>query len=108
MHGESRVNVNVEPQSTLTFMHVFHTLPIFSARKIYVCTHVKITQQWKSTLNASVNSSCAHPGYCGAFARLVSPGGGDFANFVLSGGRAFANPGKIPKLLTRTRFPIII
>ena len=29
MHGESRVNVNVEPQSTLTFMHVFHTLPIF-------------------------------------------------------------------------------
>ena len=47
-------------------------------------------------------------GYCGAVARLVSPGGGAFANFVLSGGRAFANPGKIPKLLTRTRFPIII
>ena len=35
------------------------------------------------------------PGYCGAFARLVSPGGG-----------AFANPGAIPELLTRTRFPI--
>ena len=48
------------------------------------------------------------PGYCGAVARLVSPGVGAFANFVLSGGRAFANPGKIPKLLTRTRFPIII
>ena len=32
------------------------------------------------------------PGYCGAFARLVSPGGGAFANFVLPGGRAFANP----------------
>ena len=33
------------------------------------------------------------PGYCGAFARLVSPMGGAFANFVLPGGRAFANPG---------------
>ena len=40
--------------------------------------------------NASVNSSCAHtpplpPGYCGAFAPLVSPAGGAFANFVLLG-----------------------
>ena len=44
--------------------------------------------------NASINSSCAHPppGYCGAFARLVSPGGGAFANFALPGSRAFANP----------------
>ena len=31
-------------------------------------------------------------GYCGAFARLVSPGGGAFANFVLPGGRAFCQP----------------
>ena len=31
-------------------------------------------------------------GYCGAFARLFSPGGGAFANFVLPGGWAFANP----------------
>ena len=46
------------------------------------------------------------PGYCGAFAGLVSPGGGAFANFVLPGGRAFANPGAIPELLTRTRLPI--
>ena len=46
------------------------------------------------------------PGYCGAFARLVSLGGGAFANFVLPGGRAFAIPGAIPELLTRTRFPI--
>ena len=38
------------------------------------------------------------PGYCGAFARLVSPGGGAFAKFVLPGGRAFANPGAIPEL----------
>ena len=48
------------------------------------------------------------PGYCGAFARLVSPGGGAFANFALPGGRALANPRAIPELLTRTRFPIRI
>ena len=46
------------------------------------------------------------PGYCGAFARLVSPGGGAFANFALPGGRVFANPRAIPELLTRTQFPI--
>ena len=38
------------------------------------------------------------PGYCGAFTRLVSPGGGAFVNFSLPGGRAFANPGAIPEL----------
>ena len=59
------------------------------------------------------------PGYCGAFAWLVSPGGGAFANFALPGGGAFANfalhggqasayPGAIPKLLTRMWFPIRI
>ena len=57
--------------------------------------------------NALVNSTSAQlpPGYCGAFARFVSPGGGVFANFTLPGGRAFANPRAIPELLTRTRFP---
>ena len=44
------------------------------------------------------------PGYCGAFARLFSPGGGAFANFALPG----ANPGAITELLTRKRFPIRI
>ena len=66
----------------------------------------------KHKLNASVNSSCAQPqhfpppppGYCGAFASLVSPGGGAFANFALPGDRVFANP----ELLTRTQFPINI
>ena len=39
---------------------------------------------------ASVNSSCPHPtGYCGAFARLISNGGGAFANFAPPGGRTF-------------------
>ena len=48
--------------------------------------------------NASVNSTRAQPppppppGYCGAFACLVSPGDGAFANFALPGGRAFPNP----------------
>ena len=54
-------------------------------------------------LYASVNSTCAQrppqpPGYCGAFARLVSPGGGEFANFALPRGQAFANPGQFPSL----------
>ena len=48
------------------------------------------------------------PGFCGTFSRLVSPGGGAFAIFVLPEGRAFANPGAIPELLIRTRFPIRI
>ena len=56
---------------------------------------------------ASVNSNCAlRPpppppplrAYCGAFACLVSPGGGVFANFVLPGGRALANLGAIPEV----------
>ena len=47
-------------------------------------------------------------GYCGAFAHLVSPGGGAFVNFALPGGRAFANPGAIPELLTRMWFFIRI
>ena len=35
------------------------------------------------------------PGYGRAFAHLVSPEAGAFANFVLLGGRAFANPSAI-------------
>ena len=63
---------------------------------------------------ALVNSSWAQPpppptpGYCGAFSRLVSPGGEALAKFVLPGGWAFANPEAILELLTRTRFPIRI
>ena len=44
----------------------------------------------------------------GAVSRLVSPGDVVFANFALPRGRAFANPGASPELLTRTRFPIRI
>ena len=35
------------------------------------------------------------PGYCGAFARLVSPEGGAFANFALPEGRAFAGQPRV-------------
>ena len=41
------------------------------------------------------------PGYCGAFARLVSPGVGHLQILHCRGGGAFANPGAIPELLTR-------
>ena len=53
-----------------------------------------MTFEGKGKFNASVNSTCAQPlpGYCGAIARLVSPGDGAFANFALPGGRTFANP----------------
>ena len=44
-------------------------------------------------------------GYCGAFARPVSPGGVAFANFALPGDQTFAKPGANPELLTRTQFP---
>ena len=49
--------------------------------------------------NASVNSSCAQPpppGYCGAFARLFSPGGGAFANFALPGAGHLPAPRLFP------------
>ena len=40
------------------------------------------------------------PGYCGALAHLVSPGGGEFANFALPGGRAFDNAAQFPSFLS--------
>ena len=41
------------------------------------------------------------PGYCRAFASLISPGDGAFANFALPGGRTFANPRAIPELFDK-------
>ena len=65
--------------------------------------------------NASVNSNCAQPpppptpgllrrGIC----LPCESRGGAFGDFALPGGRAFANPGAISELLTRTQFPIRI
>ena len=45
------------------------------------------------------------PGNCGAFAHLVSPGGGALANLAWPGGRAFAYPGATPGVLTHSWFP---
>ena len=59
---------------------------------------------------ASVNSSCTHPPppppppICPP----CQSRGGEFANFALPGGQAFANLRAKPKLLTRTQFPIRI
>ena len=55
---------------------------------------VKTGSLHKLVANASVNSSCAHPppGNCGAFACLVSPGGGALGNLARPGGRTFAYP----------------
>ena len=44
-------------------------------------------------MHQSIPAGPSPLGYCRAFARLVSPGSGAFANFPLPGGRAFANPG---------------
>ena len=88
-------------------MHYKRTSRAFSP------TLTALTVKMKSTAGyASVNSTCAQPlpppGNCGAFARLVSPGGGAFANVALPGDQVFANPRANPELLTGTRFPIRI
>ena len=62
----------------------------------------KQDDQGRYVCYASVNSSWAsRPG-------LPQAGGRAFANFALPGGRAFANPRAIPKLLIRAQFPIRI
>ena len=52
--------------------------------------------------NASVNSSCAQP----PPPPQAKATAGHLQIFALPGGRAFANPRAIPKLLICTRFPI--
>ena len=49
--------------------------------------------------NASVNSTCAHAGYCAAFACLVSPGVETFANFALRVPTLGDSPSKAKKML---------
>ena len=60
--------------------------------------------------HASVNSSCAQPPRATAvhLPALSVLGVGAFANFALPRGWAFANPGAIGELWTRTQFPIRI
>ena len=89
-----------------TWMWTFLNLWIFIVKRIATRFNTLIIDYFKMHQSIPAAPSPPPPGYCGAFARLVSPWGGAFANFVLPGGRAFANPGAIPKFLTRTRFPI--
>ena len=55
--------------------------------KVFDCYFLLNLAETKTKSYASVNSSCAQPppGHRGAFARLVSPGGGAFAKFALPG-----------------------
>ena len=55
-------------------------------------------------MHQSIPAAPSSADYCGTFVRLVNPRGGTFANFALSGGRAFADL----ELWTRMRFPIRI
>ena len=74
-------------------------------------TAIGLNMTHNASLYASVNSSCAQtppPGYCRGICLRYQSRGGAFANFGLPGGRAFANPGANPEVLTCTRFPIRI
>ena len=86
-------------QSVSFFFKFFH--PYFPQ---YLRCHLHLLQTFRAVMHQSIPA--AFSGYCGAFACLFSPGGGAFANFAMLGNRVFANPGAIPELLTRTRFPI--
>ena len=57
---------------------------------------------------ALVNSRSAHAlpsNFRALIARIVSPGGGELANYVRPRGRAFANLWATPELLVRTCIP---
>ena len=53
MSGRLRAKVKVVPHLTFTFWPNLSYIAsiIFTRIKIYVRTHVKLTQQWKSTLS---------------------------------------------------------
>ena len=90
----SLVHMNVR-SIAVSFIHTFISLFLnqLASQTFSRVRHV--------TDYASVNSNCAlppsPPGNCGAFARLVSPGGGALANLARPWGRAFANPGNNPE-----------
>ena len=85
----------------LTFVKI-----LLCSTREFLC-HVQSTETY-----ASVNSSGAQSppplGLLRSICPPFCPGSGAFANFALPGGRAFANPGVIPELLTRTQFAIRI
>ena len=76
---------------------------------ISIIIHMKklLDSDWLRTVqfkcNVSINSSGAHPppGNRGAFAHIVSPGGGAFAILSQPRGWALAYPGATPRHLTQ-------
>ena len=68
----------------------------------FLCEEVKINFLL-CFVNASINSSGAHPssGNRGAFANVISPGGGAFTILSQPGGWALAYPGATPGHLTQ-------
>ena len=84
----------------------FRSLEIRSKRRyeICICSVILGELEFFRNYNASVDSNCAQSplGYRGAFARLLSPWGGAFANFALPGARVLANPEAIPELFVKT------
>ena len=57
MYERPRINIKVEPRSTLTFTRGLSYIAslIIYVRKIYQRSHGKITRQWKSTLTDLIN-----------------------------------------------------
>ena len=51
----------------------------------------EVNPSWR-VMHQSIPAAPSPLGYCGVFARPVSPGGGAFANFALPRRQAFANP----------------
>ena len=91
----------------LRYLSYYMCLPVLVIfGKIFICG-LHLTKKVLSFMHQSIPAAPRPPppppsGYCGAFARLVSPRCGAFAIFALPGGRAFANPGTNPELLTHT------
>ena len=70
------------------------------------CIYMTNCPVWKVMHQSIPSAPSPPPGHWGTFVRLVSPGGGAWANFALPKGRAFAIPGATPELLICTWFPI--
>ena len=78
---------------------------VLPEQKVAITEQSQDCQANSKVMHQSIPAAPSPPplpmGYYGAFARLISPGGGAFANFALPGGRAFADPEAISECLTR-------
>ena len=83
---------------------IFRIKRIISSEKwfqtvLFFCNFfLKMPKIWTTLMHQSIPAAPIHPSpldYCGAFAPLVSPGGGAFANFVLLGAGHLPTPGPL-------------